>query len=471
MSEIEYGDWMSETDALMWHMERDPILRSTITTVWVLDEMPDEVRLRASLDKAVATIPRLSQRVVADPVGIAPPRWEFDPLFDPDYHIRRGRLGGSGDLRDLFDHAAPIAAQAFDKDRPLWEFHLLDAMADGRVGVVMKLHHTIGDGVGLVDMAGALMDLSRDPPDEGVDQGSESTVPLPPGKRSSTGSQLRRAIQHQAEAGIRRTVGGAAAVGRGAIDYARDPVGSSKSIAETASSIARALRPVSTPLSPIMVDRSMSAHFDAFTTDVERLKAAAKVAGGTLNDAYVAAMLGGLARYHRHHDAMVDELRMTMPINVRAAGDLGGVAGNSFAPARFAVPLGIDDPVARMQAVAVLVKQQRAEPAYGRVGQISTALFSLGPAVFTPLTGALLKAIDFVTSNVPGPPCPVFVSGARIERLIGFGPLSGSGMNATLYGYDGIAEIGIATDPAAVPDPDLLVECLIAGIDEVLAVA
>ncbi len=471
MSEIEYADWMSETDALMWHMERDPILRSTITTVWVLDKMPDERRLRASLDKAVATIPRLSQRVVADPAGIAPPRWEIDALFDPDYHIRTGRLGGSGDLRDLFDHTAPIAAQAFDKDRPLWEFHVLDAMADGRVGVVMKLHHTIGDGVGLLNMAGALMDLSRDPPEELADEGTVPPGSVPQAKRSSDGAHIRKAIQHQAGVGLRRTIEGAAAIGRGVIDIARDPIGTSKTMAGTASSIVRALRPVSTPMSPIMGGRSLSAHFDAFTTEIDQLKSAAKVADGTLNDAYVAAMLGGLARYHRHHDAMVDELRMTMPINVRSAGDPGDVAGNSFAPARFAVPLGIEDPVARMRAVGVLVKEQRAEPAYARVGQISSALFSLGPAVFTPLTGSMLKAIDFVTSNVPGPPCPVFVSGARIERLIGFGPLSGSGMNATLYGYDGIAEIGIATDPAAVPDPDVLIDCVKAGLDEVLGVA
>ena len=471
MSEIEYSDWMSETDALIWHMERDPILRSTITTVWILDKMPDEVRLRASLEKAVATIPRLSQRVVADPVGISPPRWEVDPLFDPDYHIRRARLAGSGNLRDLLDQTAPIAAQAFDKDRPLWEFHVLDAMADGRVGVVMKLHHAIGDGVGLVDMAGALMDLSRDPPDDGVDHGADPTVAPSPDKRSSNGNQLRRAIQHQADVGLRRTIGGAAALGRGVVDYARDPVGTSKAMADTASSIARSLRPVSSPMSPIMGERSLSAHFDAFTTEIDHLKAAARVVGGTLNDAYVAAIVGGLARYHRHHDAMVDELRMTMPINVRGVGDRDDVAGNSFAPARFAVPLGIDDPVARMQAVGELVKEQRAEPAYARVGQISAALFSLGPALFTPLTGSLLKAIDFVTSNVPGPPFPVFVSGARIERLIGFGPLSGSGMNATLYGYDGVAEIGIATDAAAVPDPDVLSECVVAGLAEVLEVA
>ena len=463
MSEIEYADWMNETDALMWHMERDPILRSTITTVWVLDTTPDPVRFDAAMVNAVAEIPRLRQRVVADGTGIAPPKWEADPLFDPEYHVRHGRVGGAGQLRDLLDQAAPIAGQAFDKDRPLWELHVLDGMDDGRVGIVMKLHHAISDGVGLVKMTGALMEQTRDEPAR-----TTTTTATTSGPRSTGGEHLREAVQHQAEAGLRRTIQGATAVGRGAIGYLRDPVGSSKSMVDTAESIARSLRPVRAPMSPIMGDRSLSTHFDAVSVDIDQLKAAAKLADGTLNDAYVAAVLGGLAHYHRRHDAMVDELRMTMPINVRPADDRGQSAGNNFAPARFAVPLGIDDTVERMRAIGGLVKGQRAEPAYARIGEISTALFSLRPAVFTRLTGSMLKAIDFVTSNVPGPPFPVYVSGAKVERSIGFGPLSGSALNATLYSYDGVAEIGIATDHAAVPDPEVMTECIQLGLDELV---
>ena len=224
-------------------------------------------------------------------------------------------------------------------------------------------------------------------------------------------------------------------------------------------------------MSPIMGERSISPHFSELSAEIGRLKAAARAADGTLNDAFVGAVLGGLAHYHRRHDAMVDELRMTMPINVRPAGDRGQSAGNNFAPARFVVPLSIDDPVERMKAVGALVKEQRAEPAYGRIGEISTALFALRPPVFTRLTGSMLKAIDFVSSNVPGPPFPVYISGAKVERSIGFGPLSGAGLNATLYGYDGIAEIGVATDRAAVPDPDVMNECMRAGFDEILALA
>lgn len=468
MSDIEFAEWMSENDAVMWHMERDPILRSTIVTVWVLDTAPDRERFDEALHRAVAELPRLRQRVVADRAGVATPKWEVDPEFDLDYHVRRGSLGGDGTLRDLLDRTAPIAGQAFDKDRPLWELHVLDGMVDGRVGMVMKLHHAISDGVGLVKMTGALLDLEREPAARAA---PPPLLPPPPAGRSGDARQLRDAVRHSAEVGLRRTVQGIGAAGRGAAGYLRDPVGSTRSLVDTTGSVARSLRPVRTPLSPIMGGRSMNAHYDALTAEIDALKAAAKLADGTLNDAYVAAVLGGLARYHDRHGSPVDMLRMTMPINVREAGDRGRVAGNSFAPARFAVPLGIVDPVERMKRVGALVREQRAEPAYARVGQIATAIYSLRPAVFTRLTGSMLKAIDFVTSNVPGPPFPVYVAGARLERSLGYGPLSGSGMNATLYGYDGTAEIGVVTDRAAVPDPDVMTECLQIGLDEVLALA
>ncbi len=468
MTEIEFDDWMSEADALMWHMERDPILRSTITTVWVLDQAPDPERFDDAVTAAVAGIPRLRQRVVADIGGIATPKWELDPLFDPGYHVRRGRVGGDGTLRALLDQAAPLATQAFDKDRPLWELHLLEGMVDGRVGVVMKLHHTISDGVGLVAMTGALLERSRDP--------GPLLPPAPLGgppaaERTDGVTHLRHAVRRSAETGLKRGTAVAAAMGRGAIDFARDPLGTSRTVAGATGSIARALRPVTEPLSPIMGGRSMSVRFDELQIGVDRLKKAAALADGTLNDAYVAAVLGGLARYHRHHDAPVAELRMTMPINVRAVDDKGRTAGNVFAPARFTVPLHIEDPVERMAAVNRLVGQQRREPAYGMVGGISSVLYRLGPPVFTRVTGSMLKAIDFVTSNVPGPPFPVYASGALVERSVPFAPLGGAGLNVTLYSYNGIAEIGVNADRAAVPDGEILTSCLADSFAEIDALA
>ena len=143
---------------------------------------------------------------------------------------------------------------------------------------------------------------------------------------------------------------------------ATDPVDSARSASELLASARRVLAPASQALSPVMDHRSLSVRFDILTAPLSETKAAAKRAGGRLNDAFLAAVLGGLRRYHEVHGAPVEQLRTAMPINIRG-DDTEDLAGNQFVPARFLVPLGPPDPVARMLAVRDLVAQQRAEPA------------------------------------------------------------------------------------------------------------
>ncbi len=94
VSELHYDEWMSESDSVLWHIERDPLLRSTITSVWFLDSAPDRARMDAVVDRIVAKIPRLHQRVVDEQPGVAPPRWADDPHVDVDYHYSWARLPG-----------------------------------------------------------------------------------------------------------------------------------------------------------------------------------------------------------------------------------------------------------------------------------------------------------------------------------------------------------------------------------------
>jgi WS/DGAT/MGAT family acyltransferase len=203
---------------------------------------------------------------------------------------------------------------------------------------------------------------------------------------------------------------------------------------------------------------------------LDLLKRPARALGGTLNDAFVAAVTGGLRLYHAHHGKPVESLRMTMPINLRDGAE-GDRAGNQFAPARFAVPVAIADPAARMRAIREAVRAQRAEPALPLSEQVAGVLSRLPRALSVQVFGSMLKAIDFVTSNVPGPPFPVYLAGARVERMFGFGPLSGAALNVTLFSYDGSACFAVNGDPAAVPDADFFSECLRKGVEEVLSVA
>src|SRR2546425_1568620 len=163
---------MSDADALMWGVEKDPLLRSTIIAIAVLDRAPDRERLLERMDRASRLIPRLRQRVAPSPVIPAPPRWVVDPNFDLRYHVRFVRAPAPGTQRTLFDLAAIVGMQGFDRARPLWEFVVVEDLADGRAALIQKVHHSITDGVGGIKLAMTMLDLERDPPadDEALPQ-------------------------------------------------------------------------------------------------------------------------------------------------------------------------------------------------------------------------------------------------------------------------------------------------------------
>ena len=233
-SDVKFDDFMSQSDTAIWMGERDPRLRSTIVSVWILDRMPDEGDFEDMLAESVEAIPRLRQRVVRDRYEIAPPRWEIDPNFDPRFHLRKLHLGGEGELRDLLDVAEPIAMQAFDKDRPLWEFYLIDGMEGGRAGVIMKLHHAVSDGVGLMNMTKSMVE--KNPGDAKEKRRASRLSDLPKPTPRTANELVSDALTHRVEVGrtnARRIFSGAADLlseavrdPRKAIDRAREMVGS-----------------------------------------------------------------------------------------------------------------------------------------------------------------------------------------------------------------------------------------------------
>jgi WS/DGAT/MGAT family acyltransferase len=455
---------MSEADAVLWNIEQDPALRSTILCVWVLDGAPDWERFENKLAHCLEAVPRLRQRPVADPLGLAPPRWEDDPHFDLGFHVRRVTVSGEGSLRDLLDFAQPIGMQAFDRDRPLWEMFRVDGLAGGRTGLILKLHHAISDGVGLVRMTEGLVERSAEPRAAKTEAPvSQDVAPV------GSWDRLIDAAWHRAESRLSATRGILGAVGNGAVEWLTNPADATRALADRVSSIGRLLAPVTEPMSPVMQGRSLSVHYDTLHLPLPELKRAAKAVGGTVNDAFVAAVAGGLRHYHEALGEPVESLRMNMPINTRS-GDKARQAGNQFVPARFAVPIGTEDPAVRMREIHALVEEQRAEPALPLMEPISAVIGSLPGDSAAMISGLMMKAIDFTTSNVPGPSFPTYVSGARIEHMFGFGPLAGAAANVTAFSYDGTFSIGVNVDPAAVRDPALFVECVRKGVDEVLSV-
>ena len=323
----------------------------------------------------------------------------------------------------------------------------------------MKVHHSLTDGIGGVALAAHVVDLARTAePLPDVPAPAQAT---PRGPLEPLIEALGHDVRQLAELGgdLARNTPGLV------VGALRSPLRTVTEAARRVGSIAHFVQPVLRTSSPVMRERRLRWHYDTMDVPFDDLRSAALVVDGTLNDAFVAGIAGGFRRYHECHGARVDELHITMPISTR--GGAGGVAGNRVTLVRFSVPVGIASPAERVARIGELCRSARHEPALGQANLIAGALNLLPAAV----TGAMLKHVDLLASNVPGFSDEVFVAGARLEAFYPFGPTLGSSANVTLMSYAGTCNIGINTDAGAVPDPSRLTACLREGFDEVLALA
>ena len=157
----------------------------------------------------------------------------------------------------------------------------------------------------------------------------------------------------------------------------------------------------------------------------------AKLRGGcpprrrALNDAFVAGISGGLRRYHEKHGSTVGDLHLTMPISIRKEGD--DMGGNHITLARFDVPVGMADPAARISSTRERTTQVRNERSTAYV-QILAGAMNLMPRWYI---GSMLRKVDFLASDVPGLPVPVYLGGAKVKVQYAFGPTIGAAVNVT----------------------------------------
>ncbi|MFI5040327.1 MAG: wax ester/triacylglycerol synthase domain-containing protein [Acidimicrobiales bacterium] len=448
---------ISEVDTFTMQLERDPLLRSTIVAVTMFDRVPSWDVLVDRIERATRLTPTFRQKLAPTPLRLAPPRWVIDPDFDLSFHLRRARVPSPGDMADVLEFARHAGMSAFDHDRPLWEFTLLDGLAGRRAALVMKVHHALTDGIGGIQLAAHVVDLQRRPATLG---------PLPEKPWSRPHGPLDT-VTDAVLFDMRRVMSTGRDLARSMpgtlVHTLRDPRAATTDALATVKSVARFVKPVTRTLSPVMTERRLQWQYDTLDVPLDGLKAAAKSVGGTLNDGFIGGVTGGLRLYHEQHGAAVDTLRLTMPISIRSAADAPG--GNKVTLVRFEVPVGIDDPAKRMVAIDELCEEVRHERAIPYSNAIAGVLNLLPIAV----TGGMLKHVDFLASNVPGFGGEVFIGGALVEGFYAFGPTLGSAANVTLMSYRETCHVGITTDAGAVDDPDVFLACLRQGFEEVLA--
>jgi diacylglycerol O-acyltransferase / wax synthase len=449
-------EFMRNTDAFALGMEEDARLRSTVVTILTLDRSPDWDVLVDRLERVSRLMPMFRQRVVPS-TPPAPPRWVYDKDFDLRYHLRRVIAPEPGTFETVLEMARNAEMGEFDHSRPMWVATLVEGLVDGGAAIVVKMHHSLADGIGGMQIASLVFDFQAEPADLG---------PLPRIPSATTLLPLdgvRRSLEY--DVGLTRRLVRVAALGSSKllVDGVRHPRATLRSVWSTTSSVYRTVRPINHTASPIMQDRRLIRELGVHEVPLSALKQAGRNAGGSLNDAFLAGVTGGLRRYHERHGAAVDELVVTMPISIRMPDDAEG--GNRITLMRIPLPVGVADPRERIGAIRERALAARNEPSLKLTQDIAAGL-NLLPRWYI---GAILRHVDFLASNVPGAPVPVWVGGAAVTMQYAFGPTIGAGINVTLITYQDTCALGINADSGAVPDLAVFHECLVEGFEEVLA--
>ena len=464
----ELRDWggpaeMSAFEAVMWRAEVDPRLRSTTTSVLFLDSAPDWDRLLAAHRWVTQAVPRFRQRVVDPSFGVGNPTWVEDPDFNLDYHLRRVRLPEPGSERQMFDLAQNLAMTPFDKARSPWEATLVEGLEGGRAGYVLKLHHATSDGLGIIQLLTRVLGKQRE----------TANRPMPPmpaefsDRRAPSASEVAaRQVRNSLFALPSEAAGKVSSLTRSLGAWFRDPEAVRKG-REYLSSAKRVLGNKPVPGSGLFRKRSLSWRFDGIEIPLSDLKAASKAAQGSLNDVFLAGLVGGFRRYHEEMGVSLAKMPIGFPISLRTENDPMG--GNKFAGSQYAAPLDIVDPVECVRHIQSFVKETRAEPALDIMIRMMPVVTRLPLAAITAMTADFTAAQDAQVSNVPGIPYPVYMAGAEVTQFWPFAPVPGCGMMIVMMSHNGRCCIGINSDRAAVTEPELLVECLRAGLDEILA--
>jgi WS/DGAT/MGAT family acyltransferase len=390
-------------------------------------------------------VPRMRQRAVEPPLGVGTPTWVTQPDLDLDRHLGRIRLPAPS-LRALLDTVQELAAAPLDRDRPLWRAALVEGLPGGTAAYVAVTHRSVTDGMGAVQLMELLHSraAAHDP--------SRPEPPVPaPGREPSPVAQLAGLARELPGAALRRGGPLAGALSR--------PWG----LAGDAAEAARGVGQRADTGSPLLAERSGRWHVELLEVSLDRLRAGAEAAGGSVNDGLLAAVLGAFDRYHRELGADPDELTVGVPLSLRGADDPSGGPAPAVLTAGRVGAAG--DTAARIRAVREFVLETAgrapADPLAPVLGALPAALAGGRPS----------PVADVRVGTLPGVGHPVYLAGSRITRAFPYGPPAGCAAAITLLPHDGTCCLGITLDPAAVTEPGVLVAALHAALADVTALA
>jgi diacylglycerol O-acyltransferase len=473
--DVDVDGRMSEHEALMWNIEKDPWLNPNGASLSVLDRPVDIQLFRRQIRVAVATMPRLHQRVVPGFARISTPAWAPDPEFDLDYHLREVELPAAGDDRALFDLAARLYAEPLDRTRPLWRFVSISGLDGGRGAVYSMIHHVVSDGIGQLRMAEMYQQLTRDDPGPDdvdlerivADAVASHRSKEAGGDRSpNVGETLRLSVEHLArrQLGIGRSIAAEMAMWPADPDRIGERV---SAVGDLVKTVVDQLQPSNSDEhsgSPLWTARSRHRRLEHVRVAVDDLKAIGRPSGASVNEVFMAGLAEGAYRYHAKRKADVTAFHSSFVLSTRTDGKAGG---NAFTPVPVKLPGSAMTPSERLAGTgeAVAVARDRTNSS-GGIGALSGVVNLLPTSVVTRAARAAASRIDFATSNLRGAPFELYCAGAKVEATICMGPVAGTAANITALSHDGNFDMGIFVDPEAIEDPADFGACVAAAFED-----
>jgi WS/DGAT/MGAT family acyltransferase len=381
----------------------------------------DPRQLAKLLAERAARIPKLRLRARTSffPPGAA--TWAEDPDFDASRHIHLHHASGLYEPDPLAAYASRWIAEPLNRNRPLWDLHLVTGLPGNEFAVLLKLHHALSDGAGAFAIASGLLD--RRP----IPVRAAKVVPeMPVRSPFETVKDTLSATWAQA--------GEAAGI---------------------TSSILRASRPY--PISPLSAPASMERSLGFVRLDQGDLRRIRKTHGGTTNDVVLAVLTGALRDWLINRGLHADgrSLRALIPVSVRARRGEDG--GNKLSGYLCDLPIGIDDPVRRLRLIRrTMAHNKAAGPARG-AGAFPLLADKVPPAVHRlagRVTGQAAPLLfDTVVTNVPVPGVGLTLDGAALREVYPFVPLAPrQALGIAVVTYRDSVHIGLQANGAAVPD-------------------
>ena len=453
---------MSHVDTAWLRMDRPENLMQ-ILGVMLFRGRIDAERFKRTVALRLRRYRRFQQIAILDAEGAW---WVDDPDFDIDAHVRHSLLPAPCGKAELQKFVAEMASTPLNPVRPRWEFNLVDT-ANGNSALVVRIHHAIADGIALIGVINSLTDErvdAREDGEPGAETGAGAPAEGDPDDHQGDAGDIfwRLVIEPLSDVALTSIRVGGHLWGH-YLGLRQDP-GTLRDYARFAGAIAQEVGKLA------LLPNDSTTRFKGKAGTVKRvawskpisltdIKAVGKVLGCSVNDTLLSSVGGALRSYlaAKGDSVRQAEIRVMVPVNLRAPSDSGAL-GNHFGLVTLELPIGIENPLARLYAT-------RARMAALKGSHQALLTFSLlGAAGMAPkfvqdkVLSQLADKTTAVMTNVPGFQQARFFAGSRIEQQMVWVPQAGDvGMGVSILSYNGRVQFGLITDKNMVEDPEKIV--------------